>query len=135
MNFEIGLDDLRSLRRRWRCARTQLSLDLFDNGRRGGAAVPSFVLDAVPRPGIVARRDNHSAGSAKMFHRVGESRRRRVVICQAHWDPSSHQFFGDDLREAWRTEASVVADYQTLAGILLLQPIRANGPRYQAAVL
>src|SRR6185437_5507656 len=54
----------------WHGAGPDLGLNLGDDGRGGGASIIRLELDAVPAPGIVAGGNHHTAGRAKVFHRV-----------------------------------------------------------------
>ncbi len=97
----------------------EVRLDRRDDGGLAGAAVPGFVLDAVPLRGIVRGGDHDAAGSAAFAHAVAQSRGGRDVVGKRNGNAGGRDDFSAGAGKGFGAEAGVVADAEALGGVFL----------------
>ena len=97
----------------------QIGFDGRNDRRLTRAAVPCFVLHAVPLRGIVGGRNHDAARSAALAYSITQSGSRRDVVGEGNGNARSGDNFSAGVRESFRTEARVIADAEAFRGILV----------------
>src|ERR1019366_8207436 len=97
-----------------------------DNGGLPRAAVPGFVLHAIPLRWIVRRRDHDAAGGTAFAHAEAQCGRGRDVVGEHDADAGRGDNISTRARKSFGAEARVVADAESLARIFLGVDVGGN---------
>ena len=123
---EINFLDLRRLRS-FRDRLTKISLDLRDNRRLAGAAVPRLVFHAVPLRGIVRRGDHDATRRSALAHTEAQRGSGSDVVGQHDRNACCGDNLGTCARKRFGAEARVVADAKPFGGIFFRVHISGDG--------
>ncbi len=141
--IEIGRTRLERLDKFWlgrkggnaaRLNEREFCFDLRDDGGKRAAAVPGFVLDAVPLIGVVTCGNDDSSGGSAFADELRDGGRWAGLVAEQDRSAGGAYDFSDEARDSVRGVTMIVADDGAFARVFLANDVARDGFGHDARV-